>query len=137
MSQQQCEIQLGQLIKQTRVLSAELEGIRIQRRAMRQLLHSQRPQGCVMNRSDLFAMQRRQAVLRRQLQMLSFQENKVQEQEQALQKEKEQVLLLRRYWLHKQNKYEHWQKIQWQVWRLYQLRQEESEAEERVTWSQS
>ena len=87
-----------------------------------------------MNRGELFAMQRRLAVLRRQLHMLAFQEGRVREQLQLLQTEKEAVLLQRQYWLRKQDKYERWGKIQRQAWRLYQLRQEESEAQERVTW---
>ncbi|STQ90221.1 type III needle complex assembly protein [Iodobacter fluviatilis] len=133
-SQQRCDTRLAQLIQQWQVLSAELDGLDAQRSAIKQLLHSKRPQGCVMNRGELFAMQRRLAVLRRQLHLLDFQEGRVREQQQLLQTEKEAVLLQRQYWLRKQDKYERWGKIQQQAWRLYQLRQEDSEAQERVTW---
>ncbi|UGA39612.1 hypothetical protein JOS77_09235 [Chromobacterium haemolyticum] len=81
-AQSRCEAELVQLARQDGALAAEQEALASQGQGLRQLLLAQRPAGA-MSRGQLFALQRKQAVLRRQLQNLDLQSGQLEEQRQA------------------------------------------------------
>ncbi|OHX10800.1 hypothetical protein [Chromobacterium sphagni] len=125
---------LAQLAREDRQLEGRQQDIRSQSQGLRQLLHAQRPGGTVLDRGQLFALQRKQAVLRRQLQNLDLQLTQAQEQRLQLEQRREQQAALHRQCLRKEDKYQRWAQSQRRRQRLLRLRLEETEQEEITTW---
>ncbi|MBK0415613.1 hypothetical protein JD974_14490 [Chromobacterium haemolyticum] len=133
-AQSRCEAELAQLARQDGALAAEQEALASQGQGLRQLLLAQRPAGA-MSRGQLFALQRKQAVLRRQLQNLDLQSGQLEEQRQGLAGRREEQQVLRRQWLRKEDKYQRWAKLQRRQERMRRLRLDEAEQEERTIWT--
>ncbi|MBX9295510.1 hypothetical protein ABH309_15860 [Chromobacterium piscinae] len=133
-AQSRCQQALAQLTRQDDGLQRELRALEAQGQGMRQLLQAQQLAGAVVDRGQLFALQRRQAVLRQQLQGLALQGEQLQEQRQQLQQERERQSGLSRQWLRKEDKYQRWAQRVRKQRRLVRLRQEEGELEERTKW---
>ncbi|MCD5364671.1 hypothetical protein [Chromobacterium aquaticum] len=132
-AQQRCEAELLQLARRDGDLAAEQQALVLQGQGLRQLLLAQRPAGA-MSRGQLFALQRKQAVLRRQLQQLDLQQGQLEEQRQALSGLRDAQQTLRRQWLRKEDKYQRWAKLQRRQERMRRLRLDEAEQEERTIW---
>ncbi|WP_240313734.1 MULTISPECIES: type III needle complex assembly protein [Candidatus Fukatsuia] len=132
MNQQRYESLIHQVESKERVLRKEYTSLDLQREALQKLLRSQRPQG-ITDRSELYAIQRRLSILRRQLSLLDLQEVELKEKQLQYEKEKEKLQQQRQYWRRKSDKYLHWQTVQKRSQRLIRLRQEETEMEDIIT----
>ena len=132
-AQSRCEAELLQLARRDGELAAEQQALALQGQGMRQLLLAQRPVGA-MSRGQLFALQRKQAVLRHQLQQLDLQQEQLVERRQELDGLRDAQQTLRRQWLRKEDKYQRWAKLQRRQERMRRLRLDEAEQEERTIW---
>lgn len=132
MHQRRCDIAVFQIKQKEQKLDKKLEEIELKRKHLKTLLYSQKPEG-KMNKTGLYAIQRRLVIVRRQLTELNLKEVPIQEKKMEYQKEKEKVMQERQYWLRKSDKYHHWQKVQKKLRRMAQLKQEETEMEEIIT----
>lgn len=117
MHQRRCDIAVFQIKQKEQKLDKKLEEIELKRGKM--------------NKTGLYAIQRRLAIVRRQLTELNLKEVPIQEKKMEYQKEK--VMQERQYWLRKSDKYHHWQKVQKKLRLMAQLKQEETEMEEIIT----
>ncbi|MEN3029782.1 hypothetical protein [Chromobacterium amazonense] len=133
-SQQRCEAQLAQLAREDDALRGNEDALASQAQGIRHLLETQRPAGTVLDRGQLSALLRKQAVLRRQLQNLNLQLAQLNEQRLALAVRRDERLLERRDWLRKDDKYQRWASQLRKQDRLFRLRQDEAEQEERTQW---
>ncbi|WP_158248655.1 MULTISPECIES: hypothetical protein [Chromobacterium] len=133
-SQQRCEVQLAQLAREDDALRVDADALVAQAQGLRHLLETQRPTGAVLDRGQLSALLRKQAVLRRQLQNLNLQLAQLGEQRQALAMRRDERQFERHSWLRKKDKYQRWASQVRKQERLLQLRQEEAEQEERTQW---
>ncbi|ASX26883.1 hypothetical protein [Candidatus Williamhamiltonella defendens] len=132
MHQRRCDIAVFQIKQKEQKLDKKLEEIELKRKHLKTLLYLQKPEG-KMNKTGLYAIQRRLAIVRRQLTELDLKEVTIQEKKMEYQKEKEKVMQERQYWLRKSDKYQHWQKVQKKLRLMAQLKQEETEMEEIIT----
>ncbi|AUH51336.1 hypothetical protein CXB49_11175 [Chromobacterium sp. ATCC 53434] len=134
-AQRRSEQALARLAREDEDLRREQDDIAGQRHGLRQLLQAQRPQGTVFDRGGLFALQRRQAVLRRQLQNLDLQDGELGVQRQRLEQLRAEEAETRSRWLRKEDKYQRWARLQRRRERLSRLRREEAEQEEARIWT--
>ncbi|KZE88092.1 hypothetical protein KIF53_13045 [Chromobacterium subtsugae] len=132
--QRRCDSELAQLAREDGQLEARQRDLDGQGEGLRRLLLAQRPAGAALDRGQLFALLRKQAVLRRQLQNLDLQREQAREQRLQLAERRERQAALRRQWLRKEEKYQRWMQLQRRRRRLLGLRQEEIEQEEMTTW---
>lgn len=133
-AQSRCQQALAQLSRQDDGLLREQQALEAQGQGVRLLLQAQQLAGAVVDRGQLFSLQRRQAVLRQQLQSLALQGEQLRERRQQLQLEKEKQSGLSRQWLRKEDKYQRWAQRVRKQRRLSRLLQEEVELEERTKW---
>lgn len=133
-SQHRCEAQLAALAREDDGLRGEEDALAAQAQGLRQLLETQRPAGAVLERGQLYALLRKQAVLRHQLQGLGLQATQLSEQRQALAERKAVRQEERRAWLRKDDKYQRWATRVRKQENLLRLRQDEAEQEERTPW---
>lgn len=123
-----------QLIARTRQqmqpLLQERAGFDGQQAELQRLLASHRANDCVLDHGQLLALLRRQAVIRRQIDLLRVERDRVDEQcrmiEQSLQQQREQLRNAQR----KHDQYQRSVQQLLQVQRLEQVRREEREIEE-------
>lgn len=133
-SLQRCEVQLAQLAREDDTLRGNEDALASQAQGVRHLLETQRPAGAVLDRGQLSALLRKQAVLRRQLQNLNLQLAQLDEQRLALAMRRDKRLQERRDWLRQDDKYQRWASEVRKQDRLFRLRQDEAEQEERTQW---
>ncbi|AVG16934.1 hypothetical protein CFN79_14340 [Chromobacterium vaccinii] len=133
-AQSRCQQALAQLSRQDDGLLREQQALEAQGQGVRLLLQAQQLAGTVVDRGQLFSLQRRQAVLRQQLQSLALQGEQLRERRQQLQLEREKQSGLSRQWLRKEDKYQRWAQRVRKQRRLSRLLQEEVELEERTKW---
>ncbi|ERD99727.1 hypothetical protein O166_16775 [Pseudogulbenkiania ferrooxidans EGD-HP2] len=133
-AQSRCQQALAQLSRQDDGLLREQQALEAQGQGVRLLLQAQQLAGTVVDRGQLFSLQRRQAVLRQQLQSLALQGEQLWERRQQLQLEREKQSGLSRQWLRKEDKYQRWAQRVRKQRRLSRLLQEEVELEERTKW---
>lgn len=134
-SQRRCESLLAQLAQEDDDLRRDEDALMAQADGLRQLLEGIRLAGSVLNREQLFAQLRKQAVLQHQLQNIGLQTSQLETQRQTL----AQRRLIRqdehRVWLRKDDKYQRWtSRVRYQK-RLLRLCQDEVEQEERTLWN--
>ncbi|EGY28007.1 SpaM [Candidatus Regiella insecticola 5.15] len=91
----------------------------------------------MISRSELYAIQRRLSIVRRQLSELDMQEVGLKEKQLQYEEEKHKLWQQRQHWHKKWDKYSHWQTVTKRSRRLMQLRQEEIEMEEIITCRKS
>ncbi|WP_176488611.1 hypothetical protein [Candidatus Regiella insecticola] len=72
-NQQRCEYLIHQVANKVRALDEEKSSLDLQKKALQTLLRSQQPEGMI-SRSELYAIQRRLSIVRRQLSELDLQE---------------------------------------------------------------
>ncbi|WP_085723144.1 type III secretion protein [Pseudomonas sp. R37(2017)] len=117
--------------QQLQPLLKERAGFEGQEAALQSLLASHRANDCVLDHGQLLAVLRRQAVIRRQIDLLRVERERVDQQcrqvEQLLQEQREQLLFLQR----KHDRYERSVRQLLREQRLEQVRREEREVEER------
>ncbi|MEO2215490.1 hypothetical protein ABGV49_00215 [Chromobacterium vaccinii] len=133
-AQSRCEQALAQLARRDGALQREIDDMGAQIEGLRQLLHAQRPAGTVLERSQLFALHRKQAVMRHRMQDLDLQIGQLREQRGQLAQQREEQAGLHRFWLRKEDKYQRWAQLRRRQERLEAIRREESELEERTKW---
>lgn len=116
--------------RQLQPLLQEQSDFEGQEAALQSLLASHRANDCVLDHGQLLALLRRQAVIRRQIDLLRVERDRVDQQcrqvEQMLGEQREQLRFLQR----KQDKYEKSVQQLLRVQRLEQVRREEREVEE-------
>ncbi|WP_237884974.1 type III secretion protein [Pseudomonas sp. PGPR40] len=116
--------------QQLQPLLQERAGFEGQEASLQSLLASHRANDCVLDHGQLLALLRRQAVIRRQIDLLRVERDRVDQQcrqvEQLLQEQREQLRLLQR----KHDKYERSVQQLLRGQRLEQVRREEREIEE-------
>jgi len=116
--------------EQLQPLLQEQAGFAGQEASLHSLLASHRANDCVLDYGQLLALLRRQAVIRRQLDLLRVERDRVDQQcrqvEQKLHEQREQLRALQ----HKHDKYDRSVQQQLRVQRLEQVRREEREIEE-------
>ena len=128
--QQRCEQAIARTRQQFQPLLQERDSFAGQEVALHNLLASHRAEDCVLDHGQLLVLLRRQAVIRRQIDLLRVERERVSQQcrevEQRLQEQREHLRLVQR----KHDKYERsvWQLMRGQ--RLEQVRREEREIEE-------
>ncbi|MGL5758786.1 hypothetical protein [Plesiomonas sp.] len=132
-SLQRCEAELGTLMKRDHVLQVEQEALHEQREGLQQLILAQHPEG-KMACAELFALQRKQAVLRRQQLNLSLQLSELVVQREEIAQLRTEQQRLHTYWLHKEDKYQRWAKSEARRNRLRVQARDEAELEERIKW---
>ena len=116
--------------QQLQPLLRERAGFDGQEASLQRLLASHRANDCVLDHGQLLALLRRQAVIRRQIDLMRFERDRVDQQcreiEQALQEQREQLRLAQR----KHDKYEGAVQLLLRRQRLEQVRRDEREVEE-------
>ncbi|MBP4049423.1 hypothetical protein J9978_07915 [Chromobacterium violaceum] len=133
-AQSRCRAGLAQLARGEAEIDREREAVQSQDASLRELLQAQRPAGLSLDRGELFALLRKQAVLRRQRQNLSLQLDALGEKRRQLQDEKDGLSKRLAQWLRKEDKYRRWQQTERRRARLLSLRAEETEQEEATAW---
>lgn len=134
-SQRRCESMLAQLAGEDDDLRRDQDALMAQAEGLRQLLEGIRLSGSVLDRDQLFAQLRKQAVLQHQLQNLGLQSVQLEEQRQTLAQRRLARQDERGVWLRKDDKYQRWtSRVRYQK-RLLRLRQDEVEQEERTLWN--
>ncbi|PRP70986.1 hypothetical protein BUE93_09185 [Chromobacterium amazonense] len=133
-SQRRCEAQLAALAREDDDLRKEEDALVAQGHGLCQLLQAQRPVGIVLERSQLFAILRKQAVMRQQLQNLELQRKQLTELRQALAERRMVQQEERSAWQRKDDKYQRWATRVRKQESLLRLRQDEAEQEERTIW---
>ncbi|MGL5103442.1 MAG: hypothetical protein ACRC6N_13105 [Plesiomonas sp.] len=131
--QQRCEAELVKLAHRDRVLQRELEALHEQREGLTQLILAQRPAGHITS-AELFALQRKQAVLRRQQLNLSLQHGELVVQREEIVQLRTEQQGRHAYWLRKEDKYQRWAKSEARRNRLRTQARDEAELEERIKW---
>ncbi|WP_080407633.1 hypothetical protein [Burkholderia ubonensis] len=133
-SQRRCEAQLSQLAREDESLRREEDALAVQAHGVCQLMETQRAVGTVLERGQLLALLRKQAVLRHQLQSLALQAEQLSERRQVLAERSLERQDERRAWQRKEDKYQCWiSRLRMQV-RLARLREDEAEQEEYIRW---
>ncbi|KAB0480862.1 surface presentation of antigen gene type M protein [Pseudomonas reinekei] len=116
--------------QQLQPLLRERAGLEGQEASLQRLLASHRANDCVLDHGQLLALLRRQAVIRRQLDLLRVERERVDQQcwqvEQQLQAQREQLRCLQG----KHDKYQRSVQQLLRVQRLEQVRREERDVEE-------
>lgn len=116
--------------QQLQPLLQERAGFEGQETALQSLLASHRANDCVLDHGQLLALLRRQAVIRRQIDLLRVERDRVDQQcrqvAQRLEEQREQLRLLQR----KHDKYQRSVQQLLRAQRLEQVRREEREVEE-------
>ncbi|WP_160105143.1 type III secretion protein [Pseudomonas izuensis] len=116
--------------QQLQPLLQERAGFEGQETALQNLLASHRANDCVLDHGQLLALLRRQAVIRRQIDLLRVERDRVDQQlrqiEKTLQEQREQLRFLQC----KHDKYEQSVQQLLRAQRLEQVRREEREVEE-------
>ncbi|MBV8045304.1 hypothetical protein [Pluralibacter sp.] len=134
-SQRRCESLLAQLAREDDDIRRDEDALMAQAEGLRQLLESIRLTGSVLDRDQLFAQLRKQAVLQHQLQNLGLQSAQLEAQRKTLAQRRLAQQDERRVWLRKDDKYQRWtSRVRYQK-RLLRLRQDEVEQEERTLWN--
>ncbi|WP_063902273.1 hypothetical protein [Burkholderia ubonensis] len=133
-SQRRCEAQLSQLAREDEGLRHDENALAVQAHGLRQLQETQRAAGAVLERGQLLALLRKQAVLRHQLQNLGLQAEQLSERRQALAERRLERQDERRTWQRKEDKYQYWTARLRKQARLARLREEEAEQEENIRW---
>ena len=136
-AQSRCDSELAQLARQDGHLQHEQEALHLQRKELKQLLVAQQAAGVMLNRGQLFALLREQAVVRRQLHTLDVQLVQTAEQRQDLLLRRDEQLLHRARWLRKEDKYQHWSHLMRQQRRIRRQQHEEAEQEEISLWKKT
>jgi len=130
MRQRRCEQALVRTQQQLQPLRQELADVAEQTAALHSLLGSHRAEDCVLDHGQLLALLRRQAVIRRQIQVLHLERDRVEQQcrqiDERLQTEHEQLRFARQ----KHDKYERTVAQQRRALRLERVRREEREVED-------
>ncbi|NUT77298.1 type III secretion protein [Pseudomonas sp. C1C7] len=128
--QQRAELAITRSRQQLRPLLQERDSFAGQEAALHNLLASHRAEDCVLDHGQLLALLRRQAVIRRQIDLLRVERERVNQQcrevEQRLQEQREHLRLVQR----KHDKYERSVRQLVRGQRLEQVRREEWEIEE-------
>ncbi|MGY2259663.1 type III secretion protein [Pseudomonas sp. SDO55104_S430] len=128
--QQRAELAITRTRQQLQPLLQERDSFAGQEAALHNLLASHRAEDCVLDHGQLLALLRRQAVIRRQIDLLRVERERISQQcrevEQRLQEQREQLRLVR----HKHDKYELSVRQLVRGQRLEQVRREEREIEE-------
>ncbi|MBZ9781936.1 type III secretion protein [Pseudomonas sp. REP124] len=128
--QQRAELAIARSRQQLQPLLQERDSFAGQEAALHNLLASHRAEDCVLDHGQLLALLRRQAVIRRQIDLLRVERERISQQcrevEQRLQEQREQLRLVRR----KHDKYELSVRQLVRGQRLEQVRREEREIEE-------
>ena len=128
--QQRVQLLIARTRQQLQPLVQERDAFDGQEAALQGLLASHRAHDCVLDHGQLLALLRRQAVIRRQIELLRVERNRVDQQcreiEQALQEQREQLRFAQR----KHDKYEGAVLQLLRGQRLEQVRREEREVEE-------
>ncbi|KVN41166.1 hypothetical protein [Burkholderia ubonensis] len=130
----QCETRLVQIQRKDELLAGKYDGIERQCSAIQGLLRDAYLQGCTLDRAGLFDFQRRQAVLRRQLQELELLRAGIEAERAELQQKMAAELHVRRNAMIRRDRYENWLDRQRRERRTAQLNREEVEIEEQTTW---
>jgi len=116
--------------QQLQPLRGELAGFEGQEASLQNLLASHRAIDCVLDHGQLLALLRTQAVIRRQIDLVRLERDRVEEQcrqlEHSLQAQREQLRCLQR----KHDKYQRSVQHLLRAQRLEQVRREEREIEE-------
>lgn len=128
--QQRCERAVLRTQQQLLPLRQELAGFAEQEASLHSLLASHRAQDCVLDHGQLLALLRRQAVIRRQINLVQLERDRVDREcrqvDQSLCEQREQLRLLQR----QHGKYERSVQQLLRVQRLEHVRREEREIEE-------
>ncbi|WP_157798188.1 hypothetical protein [Aeromonas cavernicola] len=135
LAQCRCETLLVQLSREDDGLCHEAEALERQIEGVQQWLHSPQVTGVVLNRDQLFAQLRKQAVLQHQLHNLALQRMQLHEQRQLLASRRTRQQRERQLWLRKEHKYQRWSTRERDQMRLQRLRQDEVELEEVALWN--
>lgn len=134
--QHQCEAKLAQLAREDDELSRVKDTLSLHKEGLSQLLETQRVSDSVLELDQLYTMLRKQAILRHQLQDLDLQVLQLEEKRQDVAGQRAARLGERLVWLRKDDKYQRWSTQVRDQNRLFRLRQDETEEEERITWKQ-
>jgi len=132
-SRQRCELQLVNDERRRQAFMGEITALQRHNEGMRQLIELERPQG-QLDRAQLFLHQRRLAVLRRKIHEMQIQEKKLNQEVEELSRQMREMQARRQHWHRQQEKYQRWADRQRQQRRVIQLRQDEIEMQETITW---
>ena len=128
--QRRCEQALVRTQQQLQPLRQELVDFAEQTAALQNLLASHRAEDCVLDHGQLLALLRRQAIIRRQIQVLHLDRDRVEQQcrriDDTLQSQHEQLRCARQ----KHDKYERAVEQQRRAQRIERVRREEREVED-------
>lgn len=129
---QRGELAVRHVQRQLQPLLEERCGFQEQEAALQRLLASHRADDCVLDYGQLLALLRTQAVIRRRIDLLRVDHDRVDRQcrevEQVLHKQREQLRVLQ----HKHDKYEQAVRQALRAQRLEAVRREERELEEMI-----
>lgn len=114
-------------------LCSKIADIHQQIKAVKSLSQSLYPQG-VLNKDKLLAIQRRQGALKRKLADMKMQVSQVLLEKERCEKDKEMLVEKKKIFLNKIEKYYFLEIRERRERRLRDVRMEESEIEERVSW---
>lgn len=134
-NQIRCETRMRQYEQKISEVDKKIHGLQAEIKAIHQLLQTQKIKNSILNRANLFAVLRKQAVLRRQIHILDIQVVELNEKRQGLEKEQEAARMERAFWMHKYDKYQFWIDRYRYKLRLMQLSFEENEIQEVTTWT--
>jgi len=132
MRQRRCEQALVRTQQQLQPLRQELVDFADQTAALHNLLDSHRAEDCVLDHGQLLALLRRQAIIRRQIQVLHLERDRVEQQcrqiDETINTQQEQLRFARQ----KHDKYERAVQQMTRAQRLERVRREEREVEDMV-----
>lgn len=116
-----------------KTLCGKIADIHQQMKAVKSLSQSLYPQG-ILNKDKLLAVQRRQGALKRKLADMKMQVSQVLLEKERCEKDKEMLVEKKKIFLNKIEKYYFLEMKERRERRLRDVRMEESEIEERVSW---
>lgn len=128
--QRRCEQDLQHATRRLKPVTAELSAIAVQEQSLQQVLASHRADTQVLAHHELMALLRRQAVVRRQLQNLTLERARVDENRELLERQLQQHSVLQRGLVRKHKKLVDLSQRVASSHRLIQMRREENEIEE-------
>ncbi|MFP7609863.1 hypothetical protein [Serratia quinivorans] len=128
------EQQLRRLNRQIRQVTDELQVLETERQGMKKFLREMLPQREILSRALLFALQRKQSVVRRRLANIALEEGQQQRRLVEYQQQQAQALVRRKQLFRQTDKYQELQQTEKRKLRAVIARQEESDTEEIITW---
>ncbi|EGE9241697.1 SPI-1 type III secretion system protein SpaM [Salmonella enterica subsp. enterica serovar Napoli] len=126
----QCESILLRYQDEDCGLQAEEVALLKQIAGLKLLLDTLRAENRQLSREEIYALLRKQSIVRRQIKDLELQIIQIQEKRSELEKKREEFQKKSKYWLRKEGNYQRWIVRQKRFYIQREIQQEEAESEE-------